>query len=371
MIPSIESILAASPQAELTLLTPEVEPMKAAVDGKKYHHYPIRMQAGKGLLSRIQNFITYVQVIGRLIKNGPADTAIWARSSPAGIYAYTAWWLWKVPFVVESFEPHADYMVEGGTWKKGGLKATVQRWFEKKQVQHARVLATVSVHFREKLVQMGRDPSTVFNIPCGTDFSKFAFKEEVRERTRSKLFGPQHASLNVAIYVGKFGDIYYDDPFFDWVKKQVLEDPMFKLIILSPMKAHASKQLSKRGVDSSTYHLDTVDHHEVPDYLCAADVGLCFVQQSPSRLYCSPIKVGEYLACGLPVYISKGIGEDSDWIEKHGAGGVIDFEGMKPSLSMRTIDNARRLALRDNAQTWKDHTAYIGQYREMIKRLKP
>ncbi len=63
---------------------------------------------------------------------------------------------------------------------------------------------------------------------------------------------------------------------------------------------------------------------ELPEYLTAANVGLLFVRPSPSRTACSPVKNGEYLACGLPVVTPADIGDYSRLIDKRNVGIVLD-----------------------------------------------
>jgi len=52
---------------------------------------------------------------------------------------------------------------------------------------------------------------------------------------------------------------------------------------------------------------------DIPGWLSASDAGIAFYRPGISRLGTSPVKVSEYLACGLPVVINAGIG-DSDLI---------------------------------------------------------
>ena len=47
----------------------------------------------------------------------------------------------------------------------------------------------------------------------------------------------------------------------------------------------------------------------MPRYLAAADVGLALRQPSYSQRAVSPIKVAEYLLCGLPVVATVGVGD--------------------------------------------------------------
>jgi glycosyltransferase involved in cell wall biosynthesis len=72
---------------------------------------------------------------------------------------------------------------------------------------------------------------------------------------------------------------------------------------------------------------------EVPSYLSASDVGLCFRHRFPSQLSCSPIKLAEYLACGLPVVSTSGCGDYDELIETKCIGTVIKSDGDEAYLT--------------------------------------
>ncbi len=65
-------------------------------------------------------------------------------------------------------------------------------------------------------------------------------------------------------------------------------------------------------------------HDEVVEWLSASDAGLALIRQVSSKRGSSPVKVGEYLATGLPVVITSGIGDYSALIEKERLGAVVD-----------------------------------------------
>ena len=64
-------------------------------------------------------------------------------------------------------------------------------------------------------------------------------------------------------------------------------------------------------------------HSKVPNYLSAADVALALVKIGESKKHLSPIKVGEYWSCGLPVLIPKGIGDETQIIDTEGGGATF------------------------------------------------
>ena len=64
--------------------------------------------------------------------------------------------------------------------------------------------------------------------------------------------------------------------------------------------------------------IKSVASDEVPAYLACADLGLAFRQPSFSMQAVAPIKLGEYLLCGLPLVATKGIGDTHIINEKVG-----------------------------------------------------
>jgi len=61
----------------------------------------------------------------------------------------------------------------------------------------------------------------------------------------------------------------------------------------------------------------------VPGYLRAADVGISLIRQSPARCASSPTKFAEYLAAGLPVIHSAGVGDLDAQVEQHRVGVLV------------------------------------------------
>lgn len=64
--------------------------------------------------------------------------------------------------------------------------------------------------------------------------------------------------------------------------------------------------------------LKSVAHGLVKKYLSAANAGIIMRKDVTVNNVESPIKVGEYLACGLPVILTKGIGDYSASLPKAG-----------------------------------------------------
>jgi glycosyltransferase involved in cell wall biosynthesis len=66
------------------------------------------------------------------------------------------------------------------------------------------------------------------------------------------------------------------------------------------------------------------DHDEIPGLLNAADFGLLLRRRDPVNRAASPTKAAEYLACGLPLLCSAGIGDTSALVRSESLGVVIE-----------------------------------------------
>jgi glycosyltransferase involved in cell wall biosynthesis len=319
-------ILAESPGTEkIVFVTPEHGESRTAVEIDKVIHVPVRLDecTWPSLLKYVCWERQYRKVLSNLAKRYAFD-CILARGAPAG---GRAWWLHQktgIPFYVESFEPHADYMHESGVWGKNDPRYLVEKYWEKGATRHAAGLMPVTENYKEALLRRGVSERKVQTVPCTVDVDAFAYSQIERGRVREALGIPPDSI--VGIYVGKFGDIYYDQEAFAAFETAFESVPGFELILLSPAsEAHIHRRtVEHAGIDARRVHHLLVKPGEVPAYLSAADFAYSLIKCTPSKAYCSPVKIGEYWASGLPVITSKGIGDDAKIIEDEGVGGIFD-----------------------------------------------
>jgi glycosyltransferase involved in cell wall biosynthesis len=86
---------------------------------------------------------------------------------------------------------------------------------------------------------------------------------------------------------------------------------------------YVNSALRQQGVQEGSWSIDSVPHSAMPAELQQQDAGLFFLTQGLSEHGCSPTKVGEYWASGLPVVTTPNAGDSADVVERDQIGVVV------------------------------------------------
>jgi glycosyltransferase involved in cell wall biosynthesis len=251
---------------------------------------------------------------------------IYAWCTTAGAIGYIVSVLTGRALVLESYEPHAEAMVENGYWTRKRFPYKVLSWFEKKQAQRAAYIIAANKGMDEYVYRRYgyRIPSRkFFTKPACVDLQQFNPDPSTRSRVREEL-GIQ-ADHTVCLYSGKFGGIYLEDETFHILKAgyDTWGDAFRILLLTSQDRDYLRQKAEAAGLPFDIFIVRFVPHREVPAIMQAADFALTPVKPVPTKKYCTPVKDGEYWALGLPVVITAGISDDSDIIVEHEIGAVI------------------------------------------------
>ncbi|MCC9168861.1 glycosyltransferase [Pontibacter harenae] len=327
VFPSLVQLEALSSVSKVYLVT--IERGDFALEGAlvtlppKGVHSPFMVKGNSKTYRYVQEFLLLPRNLEKLVIREKINFII-ARGAPAGTVAHVVSKKCNVPYYVESYEPHADYMADSGVWSRTGLKYIYQKKQERKQNVMAAGLMPVAESFKQQLISEGVPASKIVTVPCVADPDFFQFNRYERERIRENL--RVFRTTTVGVYVGKYGGLYMEDETFRIYKKCFALIPDFKLIILSPnSKEYIQKKLLQHSIEQSKVYVAAVPHHEVPAYLSAADFAFATYKPGPSKKYLSPVKIGEYWANGLPVLLTEGVGDDSDIIKNEGGGAVFNL----------------------------------------------
>jgi hypothetical protein len=240
--------------------------------------------------------------------------------------------------LVYCYEPHSDFLVELGIWRKGSIKHRISRWIELYAGKRADFVMA-STKYVVDLLTDSKLRGSVVRAPVSVDEKAFTFKRKGRERVRREY---SLHNRNVVLYLGKFGYLYYNEEIAKLCK--ILYDNInntFFLIVTSNDNEAIQKMFREYGLPEESFSVTgNLTYDEVKDYISAADIGLSAVPPTPSQRYRSPTKVAEYLLCGLPYITCEGVSEDDIYAKKHNVGAVVkSFDENHISESIPQIRN--------------------------------
>jgi len=273
------------------------------------------------IINKVNDFIIFRKTLINISREQQIDTVI-CRGAPAGSLGYLLYKVTKLPFYVESYEPHSEYMNKSKVWSKFNLKYLFQHHWEKRQRQFSNGLMPVSFNYSSTLISKGVEANRINVIPCCVPLETFKFSSEKRKQVRDKL---DIRDEMTAVYVGKFGGLYYDKEAYEMFRFAFdFFNNKFRLIILTP---HSPEEVIAKihdcGIDENKVFVSLVPHTEIPGFLSASD--FAFSNIMPANKNCSPIKNGEYWANGLPILMAEEIGDDSEIIVSENAGATFNL----------------------------------------------
>ncbi|WP_306641781.1 glycosyltransferase [Sanyastnella coralliicola] len=261
----------------------------------------------------------FIQVVRIRLRKKPEMTIAFANNSAAISLLMSK--VLGSKLMVYSYEPHSEFLAEFGIWKRSGWRYKILSRLEDRVGKDADYILTGTEHMVKEL--KGKAKGSVHRAPSSVDQQKFNFDQEARDQLRQEHGITEH---KVLIYAGKFGGIYYDHEIAQFCAQLKASDPNWYFVFLSPSKKDEVRSiLSEGGLTEQDYHLsETRTPEEMAAWLSAADIGLTAIPPYPSQRFRSPVKVGEYLMCGLPYITCRGVSEDDQWAEEYEVGVVID-----------------------------------------------
>lgn len=282
--------------------------------GIAYTHYPVNRKpfAGLGALEAVYKGVFWIK---KYVDEQQIDMLMPRSTMPATMVNRLWDWLRKkdvkVFFDADGFP--LQERVDFAGMKKSSLYYRLLFREESKILERAdRILVRsefAKTTHADKLPAYHQDK---IHVVCnGRDEAHFVRNPAKRSAIRQSLAIQQDALLWV--YTGTLGPQYRVEEMLDLFHMFWKKEPSSRFLVLTRSK----------GLDLSAYTTTfkeaiiqkEVPFQEIPDYLCAADLGLSLRKSAPSISGLAPIKTGEYLMIGLPVIASPGVGDTDETLK--------------------------------------------------------
>lgn len=186
-------------------------------------------------------------------------------------------------FSIKGIKRRIYFLLRAFTYKHADLLFFLTEWDRKLEIKRYNL-----------------NPKKCILVPNGSDSNILYYSEKARKETRKELGIPANAT--VLIYAGSVGDEEIDKLIkaFDKLNKK----DVFLLLVISIEKANEwqlEEMLKKAKKRERIRVVKNVPYNRMYRYLSAGDIGIV---PWPEKYYTSlPVKIFDYLACGLWVLI--------------------------------------------------------------------
>lgn len=220
-------------------------------------------------------------------------------------------------------------------------------------------------HGMNTWLQNSSGRSADFIVPCCFDEHVFFANSANKAIIRRDLGWAEN--VPVVVYSGGTSHWQRLDEMFPLIASVQKKISDLHVLILSCDSDNIKEMAIKAGINMSKAEVRSVPHEHVPNWLSAADVGIVMRHNSILNNVASPIKIAEYMACGLAVVCTDGIGDYSLLIKENDAGIVFSKNNAFELLvdffnNTERIKNCQKNALRISREfSWESCAGTLKQ----------
>ncbi len=234
----------------------------------------------------------------------------------------------------EGFYP--DEQVDGGVWIKDSRAHRIAKSLEK--LMYARADGIIALSFRakeiiERLSEVSRKKTSVIVVPSCVDLERFSLPI-----TKPK-FSEDETKF---VYIGNVGPRYILNKIGEFTATLQKVDSKVKLQIYSKTDIDfITTVLDDADLPREAWSLEAIAYSEMASHLINYRAGLFFLTEGISEHGCSPTKIGEYWAVGLPVVTTPNVSDTDEIIRRERVGVII--KGHKEESYLEAYKELRHL----------------------------
>ena len=249
---------------------------------------------------------------------GARPDIIHARTFIGGLIGICLADLLRVKLVYHNEGFYPDEQVDAGVWRAGSTPHRVAKFLEHQMYSRADGIVALSHRAKNAIEDIGnvrRKATPVIVVPSCVDLNHFRFDESKPERKPDLLR---------FVYNGSVGGRYILDRIGRFVAAASRETGGVHLRVLSRAEPElVASMLNTGNLPVDLWSLHSVPYSAVPGELTDHQAGLSFITQGISEHGCSPTKIGEYWAVGLPVITTPNVSYTDDIIRRERVGIIV------------------------------------------------
>jgi len=270
------------------------------------------------------NEALYQDLKRRFLRNRPGF--IYERASLYGTAGVRLAAKFKVPLVVELNAPLAVEQATYRTTGFGELASQAERW----TLTHADAVVVVSAELAKHVRALGVKANRIQVMPNGVNpelfhsngvnHSTLPQSQVVETKSARDANGATHPTLG---FVGGLRPWHGVEILPDLLARLQRRHPGTRLVIAGDgqLRGELEGAFAKRGLARLVKITGLLAHEDIPEVIRSFDIALAPYPQHDHDFYFSPLKMFEYMACGVPVVAAK-LGQIAETV-RHGKTGWL------------------------------------------------
>lgn len=291
---------------------------------KIYHHKP-------RLLATLWDLSFLLHATWTFSRSGKADL-VHCRSYIPAIAALLVGKITKVPFVFDMRALWPEEMIDAGRLGRGSMIHRILVWLESrllKDAAHVVSLTQAAVDYLQVQQPYLKNQNFSVITTC-VDLDKFKLNTAVNKPKKLGTMGTVISGW------------YHLDWLFLSLKTQLQRDSSATFKIVTRDSEKILREMAKEyGLQQSKLEIMSSNPNDIASNISDLKAGLLYFTAGISKLGSAPTRMGEFLACGIPVIGNRGVGDMASLIEKYQVGVVIE-DGSQDSID-QALDNLDEL----------------------------
>ena len=281
----------------------------------KIHWFYGKYRKNKFFLDKILQVLLTTVIIGYLLIKHKIQI-LHARGYPAAVIACVFKVLSQKKYIFDMRGFFPEERVDGDVWRKEGLTYRFVKYIEKYLLIFSDVIIVLT-HKAKNILQTSKmypklDVDKIYAIPTCVDIDFFQ---------SFKMNGTRLKGEIKLVYLGSLGTWYMLDEmlyfYFCFLKRY----PNAHLTFITPeLEERIIPHLSKYHLTPAQISVFSAHRDQIPGLLKQADFSLFFIRPAYSKQASCATKFAESLACGVPVIVNQGIGDQDALLKNHHIG---------------------------------------------------
>lgn len=303
--------------------------------------YPLRYHKSPPVLSTLYDVAMMSRRARRLHRSVEFDI-VHCRSDVPALVGLDLKRRAGVRFIFDMRGFWADERRDSGAWGSNPLHRAIYGFFKTRERQfwkQADQLVSLTTAGRDTILAEEPDAAPIAVIPCCVDLELFAPINDLSRHAARKNLGIGIGE-RVLGYIGSLGGNYMLEEMLDFFAILRVRYPVATFLFVThtppePIRAAAAA----RDIPESAIIIRRAARGEVAEMIAAADWGIAFKRPSFSARACSPTKLGEMLALGIPVVANRGVGDVEDIVTMTGGGVLVsDFSAPAYGRALKWLE---------------------------------